>query len=185
MTTPILARSSAQRRAGAKLIGKDEDERLILVGLGEIRVTKNPQSVLTCLGLGSCIGVAAYDPQAKVAGMSHIVLPGDPVRNAEPSPKYALHSVPMLLKLLCSEGADPKRLVINLAGGARINLAGGAGGMLKIGESNLEATVRMLALSGLTPRNKDVGGNRGRTLKLYAGTGKVTVSTVGTPAREL
>ncbi|MSQ26438.1 MAG: hypothetical protein EXR49_09305 [Dehalococcoidia bacterium] len=91
------------------------DERSIVVGLGEIQVTQDPEAVLTCLGLGSCIGVAAYDPHAKVAGMSHIILPGDPIRNTEPSPKYALHSVPMLLKLLCKEGADPKRLVIKLA----------------------------------------------------------------------
>ena len=161
------------------------DERSIVVGLGEIKVTKNPETVLTCLGLGSCIGVAIYDPHNKVAGMSHIVLPGDPLRNPEPSAKYALYSIPMLLDLLIKQGADLKRLIIKLAGGAHMILTVGASNMFKIGESNLEATVRALTQTGLAPSNTDVGGNKGRTLKLYAGTGKVLVSTIGSPAREL
>ena len=46
-----------------------------MVGLGEVKTTQDSEKVLTCLGLGSCIGVGMYDPVAKVAGMAHIVLP--------------------------------------------------------------------------------------------------------------
>ena len=31
--------------------------------------------ILFTLGLGSCVGIALYDEQVKVAGLSHIMLP--------------------------------------------------------------------------------------------------------------
>lgn len=31
--------------------------------------------VLSCLGLGSCVGVVVYDPVKKIAGMAHVMLP--------------------------------------------------------------------------------------------------------------
>ena len=47
----------------------------ISVGLGEVEVSKDPLVVLAAHGLGSCIGVLAYDPIAKVGGLAHILLP--------------------------------------------------------------------------------------------------------------
>ena len=51
------------------------NETMIMVGLGEVKASKDPDAVLACLGLGSCIAVAVYDPKAKVGGMAHVVLP--------------------------------------------------------------------------------------------------------------
>ena len=44
------------------------------VGIGEYRVAR-PPAVLVSLGLGSCVGVALYDPERKVGGLAHIMLP--------------------------------------------------------------------------------------------------------------
>ena len=43
----------------------------LVVGMADIQVVKGG-GVLSCLGLGSCIGLCALDPHAQVAGMVHI-----------------------------------------------------------------------------------------------------------------
>ena len=63
-------------------------DKTVVVGLAELQVSNNPGQILTCLGLGSCIGVAAYDPQAKVSGMVHVVLPSSDGKIDGLSPKF-------------------------------------------------------------------------------------------------
>ncbi len=156
----------------------------VVVGLGEIKVSKEPSAVLTCLGLGSCIGVSAFDSRSGVAGMAHIVLP-DGTGRQPASPKYANWSVPILMDEMKKLGASARSIVVNLAGGAQMSLAPGLGGVFNIGERNLEATLAALKNLGLRVSGNETGGNKGRTLKLYVGTGEVTVSTAGSPPKDL
>jgi chemotaxis protein CheD len=46
----------------------------VIIGMAELDVVKNPQSITT-LGLGSCVGVVLYDKVNKIGGMVHVVLP--------------------------------------------------------------------------------------------------------------
>ena len=41
-------------------------ENMIKVGMADLKVCKSPD-VLTTLGLGSCVGVALYDPVLRLA----------------------------------------------------------------------------------------------------------------------
>ena len=43
--------------------------RMIKVGMADLAVCKPPDN-LTTLGLGSCIGIALYDPSTKVTGLA-------------------------------------------------------------------------------------------------------------------
>ncbi len=52
---------------------KTQNKR-ILVGMGEFAVSHNPHT-LSCIGLGSCIGVALYDRISHMGGLAHIMLP--------------------------------------------------------------------------------------------------------------
>ena len=47
----------------------------ISIGLGEVKVSRDPGDVLVAYGLGSCLGIGFYDPIARAAGMLHAVLP--------------------------------------------------------------------------------------------------------------
>ena len=76
------------------------------VGLGEWHNSNDGSLVIAALGLGSCIGVAAYDPKVKVGGMLHVVLPdsgGGADRGAEA--KFADRGLPILLDDLYKMGA--------------------------------------------------------------------------------
>ena len=47
----------------------------VIVGIGDCKVSKQPDDVLITHALGSCIAVMIHDPVAKVAGLLHYMLP--------------------------------------------------------------------------------------------------------------
>ena len=47
----------------------------IIVGISDLKVSNNPEDALVTYALGSCIGVAVFDPKAKVGGLLHFMLP--------------------------------------------------------------------------------------------------------------
>lgn len=161
------------------------NETTIMVGLGDVMVSKDPDTVLACLGIGSCVAVSVYDPVTKVGGMAHVVLPKSHGRTGEESARYADIAVPLLFKKLRDSGAIQSRLLINLAGGAQMSLALGMGKAFKIGEDNVAAVHAALGALGLKPRAAEIGGNKGRTVRLYIDSGKATVASAGEESREL
>ncbi len=151
----------------------------VVVGLAELQVSNDPNQVLTCLGLGSCIGVAAYDPQAKVSGMVHVVLPSSDGKSDGTSPKFADTAIPTLVKEMEKLGASQKRMVIKIAGGAQMTLSVGAASLFKTGERNAEAVKEALASARIPIVASEIGGHKGRTLKLHVATGETTVGSAG------
>lgn len=156
------------------------------VGLGEIKVSADPAVTLVSYGLGSCVGLAAFDPVRRVAGMAHVVLPSSSLGRPGGGPgRFADTAVPALLAAMTELGAVVQRLQIKLAGGARMfQLSFGSGG-LDIGARNIEAVRAALATHGLPTLAEDLGGTVGRTLQVEVATGRVRVMTVGLRNREL
>jgi chemotaxis protein CheD len=153
----------------------------IKVGLGVLVATDEPGKGLSALGLGSCIGVAAYDPVAKVAGMVHVMLSDSTISSAPgPAGKYADTAIPALLDEMSRLGADPSRLVVKIAGGAQMFASGG--GNLNIGMRNAVAVRAALAAAKLRVKAADTGGTSGRTLELWVDDGRTTVRIAGKEA---
>ena len=142
-----------------------------------MQVSDDPSAVLTCLGLGSCIGLCMYDPTAHVAGMVHIVLPTSSKAQSTTAAKFADTAVPELVQRLVDLGAVKLRLWAKVAGGAQMSLSPGADSFFKTGERNAEATRSTLESLSIPLTAADVGGNRGRTVKFYVESGRVSVST--------
>ncbi|MGQ9653162.1 MAG: chemotaxis protein CheD [Thermodesulfobacteriota bacterium] len=46
-----------------------------VVGIAELQVSADPSETLVACSLGSCIGIAIYDPEVRVGGMLHFILP--------------------------------------------------------------------------------------------------------------
>jgi chemotaxis protein CheD len=157
----------------------------LAVGLGEIKISRNPQDVLVAYGLGSCVGIGMYDPQARVAGLLHAILPVHPNGSTEWSPKYVDSGVQELLEKLAKVGAMPGRLVVRLAGGANMLVAPGFSQVLNIGSRNIEAAQAVLAAANLKIAGQDVGGHAGRTVRLYVADGRMTARLVGSQERDL
>lgn len=162
------------------------DQRRISVGIGQLAVSNDPGEVLVAYGLGSCIGVSAFDPSARVGGLVHVLLPasdGRPFDAREPG-RFADTGIDSLIRTLADMGALKRRLVVKIAGGAAVLGAANAQ-KFKIGERNAEAIRERLKLHGLIPAAADIGGARGRTLEVSIATGRTFVRTAASPAIEL
>jgi chemotaxis protein CheD len=156
------------------------------VGIGQLAITSDPEEVLVAYGLGSCIGVTAYDPVACVGGMVHVLLPdsgGKAVDKKEPA-RFADTGVPLLLAQLASAGAVASRLIVKVAGGAAV-LGTANAEKFKIGDRNAEAIKEQLSRHGLSVAAHDLGGVKGRTLEFHVASGETLVRTAASAAAAL
>jgi chemotaxis protein CheD len=158
-------------------------EEMVVVGLGEMQVSDDPKMVLACLGLGSCIGVSAYDPVARVGAMVHVVLPhGNNVDCGKSPTKYANTALPAMVNAMVRKGALKSRIVLKIAGGAKIIHTIPAGSILDVGDRNITAVKNAVAENKLSIKAEDIRGTLGRSMWLSIDTGvtrsRTTASTV-------
>lgn len=160
---------------------------MVAVGIGEFRASKNPQELLVAYGLGSCVGIAVYDPETGVGGLAHVMLPNSAeALSQRPLGKFADLAVPMLLEEIAKLGGRPRRLAGKIAGGAQMLAAAGLStNGFNIGERNVQAVKAALDRHGIPLLRADTGGSRGRTMALHVATGKTTVRVVGEKEIEL
>lgn len=163
-----------------------KNEVVVVVGLGEIQVSNDPNYVLSCLGLGSCIGISAYDPVARVGAMVHVVLPHCNVPASEKTPaKFANTALPCMLKEMEKKGAVKKRIILKIAGGAKIISTIPAKSLLDIGERNCEAIKIAIAEYKYDLKAENLRGTLGRSMWLYIDSGITKVRTTSSPIVEL
>ena len=158
---------------------------LIVVGLADCQVSDNRNHVLATYALGSCIAVAIHDRVAGVGGLLHFMLPESSIDRckAKSSPfMFADTGIPMLFRSLLERGAEKRRLVVQVAGGARMMQEHDA---LDIGKRNYLAVRRILWKAGVLIDREVVGGTVFRTLRLEVGSGKVWIREAGGGEREM
>ncbi|MBI5282222.1 MAG: chemotaxis protein CheD [Candidatus Solibacter usitatus] len=158
----------------------------LVVGVGDCRVTGDPDAELVTYALGSCIAVAIWDPLSKVSGMLHFMLPDSGVdrqTNGRNHPyRYADTGTPLLFQAAYRQGADKRRLVVRLAGGAAVV---NDNGVFSIGKRNYAALRKILWKAGVLIHGEDIGGSVSRTIRLEASSGRLLVRAPGQPEREL
>lgn len=150
----------------------------IPVRLGEVKVGTD-KNVLLAVGLGSCVGVALYDPRARVAGLAHVMLPHPASsRRTTPPGRFASTAVEYLIDHMLVTGAERRRIYARLIGGAAMfeELLAEEGPAL--GARNVEAARAALALANIPIKAEEVGGNYGRTVHFYAEDGRIVITSV-------
>ncbi len=151
---------------------------LIRVGMADYKVGKAPATVIS-YGLGSCIGISLYDPQQKVGGLLHIMLPDSTQARGSDNPaKFADTGLPLMLKDVLALGASKTRLVAKIAGGAQMFAFANATDVMRVGARNAEAAKKMLKDLGIKLIAEDTGGTYGRTVSINLDNGDYIVKTV-------
>lgn len=151
----------------------------IKVAMADLKVAKAPDS-LTTLGLGSCIGLTLYDPVSKVGGLVHYMLPDSTkLRNNSNVAKFGDTGIQELYNKMLNAGANPKRLVAKIAGGAKMFEIANDSPVGNVGERNSEMAKIMLRKLGIPLKASDVGLNYGRTVVLDCDTGDYLIKSVG------
>ena len=152
------------------------DERIV-VGIGELGVSNNPTTTLSLYGLGSCVGIAAYDPIAKAGGLIHIMLPCSAIdrkKAAEQPAMFADTGLPLLFETLGGLPTDRNRLRFLVAGGAAILRAPDD---FNLGVINARAALEYLKQHNPPVCHTEIGGTANRTLHFAVGTGMLTLRT--------
>ena len=135
---------------------------------------------LVTLGLGSCVAIMLYDKDAKVGAMAHVLLPSRSLaRDASNPAKFPETAVPLLLQRMAQLGADPRRIVAKLAGGASMFAALMTPGTIQMGERNVVASRNALRDAAVPIAGEAVGGAQGRSVRFHLADGRVEIRTVG------
>ena len=154
-------------------------EHKVVVGIAEMAVSNNQDVTLTTYSLGSCLGIALYDPVVKAGGLLHLMLPDssiDPLKAAKQSAMFVDTGVPALFRATYQLRAEKHRMLIAVAGGAQIM---DDSGFFNIGFRNYDALARLLDEHGLHIHAEHIGGLVNRTMYLNLATGEVRLKISG------
>ncbi|EKO39387.1 MAG: chemotaxis protein (stimulates methylation of MCP protein) [Solidesulfovibrio magneticus str. Maddingley MBC34] len=150
----------------------------IVVNISDMKVTNRARDILVTHALGSCLGLAAYDPVAGVAGLIHCLLPlardnKVPVKNPF---MYVNTGIPQMIRTMYGRGATRENLVLKAAGCGRMMHISN---QFDTGASNIAALKKLLQVNEMRLSAEDVGGTIPRTMRLFADTGRIVISSCG------
>ncbi len=151
----------------------------IIVDIADAKVSRDPDSVLVTYSLGSCVGVAVYDPEVRVGGLIHCMLPLSSVDKAKAEQRpfmFVDTGMTRFLKDLFDLGLTRARAIVKVAGCSRIL---DKNSLFRIGERNHAVLRKILWKNGLMIKAEDVGGEVSRTVRLEIGAGRCTVRSGG------
>jgi chemotaxis protein CheD len=157
----------------------------IKVGIADLNLVLDPGIIMT-IGLGSCIGIALYDKTLKVAGLAHIMLPDSTQFKSNTNPmKFADLAIPILIEKMEKQGCKKRNLIAKIAGGASMFNFSDKSIISDIGKRNGDAVKKTLKDEDIPIIAEEIGGNKGRTMMIYASNGKVILKVVGHEIIEL
>lgn len=147
--------------------------------MGEMAVAMNDGLLRTLLG--SCIGLALYDPRRKVGGLAHVVLPQSRGKTELPA-KFVDTAIPALVQDMEKLAGSRLKLRAKLAGGANMFPTTSA---KTIGAQNIEAVEYLLRELQIPIIARHLGGEQGRRMSFDTHTGAVLIEIAGASTIEL
>lgn len=148
----------------------------VRIDVGDLCASNDTSQTLLTYALGSCLGVAIYEPLARVGGLAHIQLPNcrQTHQYAEGVWSYADRALPELFQRVYALGAMKGNLRICLVGGASVL---DPNNVFQIGRKNYLMVKNLLWRNGYFVAAEAVGGADWRTMRLEIATGRVEVQT--------
>lgn len=157
----------------------------IVVDIADMKIASGDDNDIVTYALGSCIGVAIYDPVSKVGGMLHYMLPEaslNPEKARDNPYMFADTGIPLLFRAAYQAGAVRNRLIIRLAGGANVM---DQSNFFSIGKRNYLAARKLFFKNNLLVSSELVGGMTGKTMRLRLKDGQTEIKLPGGETRLL
>lgn len=152
----------------------------LVVGVADMAVGGHQDGRIITYALGSCIGLSAYDPVARIGGLLHFMLPQPGQVCDDAAAKqfmYATTGIPMMFRRMTERGASQSRCVLTAAGGAEILERATK---MAIGSRNRTMMRKVLWKMSLRLAAEDCGGSIARTMSIDLADGAVSVRERGT-----
>jgi chemotaxis protein CheD len=149
---------------------------MVKVFPGEYFVTSKQDEVLVTV-LGSCVAACIRDPQRRIGGMNHFMLPHSKGGNwggDMQSTRFGNFAMEKLINELMKAGCSRSSLEIKVFGGGNVTDTQNA-----IGTENCRFIMRYLESEGLRCSVQDLGGLLPRRIHYYPETGRVIRRLLG------
>lgn len=140
----------------------------------------SPEPYIVTTVLGSCVSICLWDPDLKIGGVNHYMLP---LWNGEglPSPRYGNIAITKLIDRILKLGARKSKLKAKVFGGASFYQGTS---VINISERNIDLATHMLKEAGITVVAVDTGGDRGRKIIFNSQTGMVKLKRLSRVIQE-
>jgi chemotaxis protein CheD len=152
----------------------------ITVDMAGLQVSKDPSSILVTYALGSCIAIILYEPNLRVGGMLHYMLPLSKTSPEKAKTKPAMFGdtgIPLLFESMYKLGCTKGNLIVKVAGGAKL---WDDKGTFDIGKRNYTVMRKLFWKNNVMVSSEDVGGSKSRTARLFLESGEVLIRSKGT-----
>lgn len=149
----------------------------IKVGISDYKISEPPDHLVT-IGLGSCVGIALYEPTTKVGALIHIMLPESKgFKDTSKWEKFADLAIPKVAEQLY-EQTGKKKLIAKIAGGSSMFSFGSKPDSLQIGKRNILSVKEKLKEMNIPILGDHTGGEMGRSMFVDLETFEVKVRMV-------
>lgn len=148
----------------------------LIVGISDCKFSDDSKATILTYALGSCVGVALYDPVSKVGGLCHVMLPKSRLETSENPYMFADTGVLALAREVVRIGGRKDRLTAKIAGGANMLVCSP---LLDVGRKNSEVVLQTLKDLGIAVIGRSLGGVLGRSMYLHLESGRVSIRMLG------
>lgn len=144
-------------------------KEIIDVNTGQVRLGRG-EVILRSLAIGSCIAVAAYDSEARIGAMAHIMLPGSAPEKSSERTKYAANAIDEMIGLMLEAKSRNGNVEVCLVG---------AGNVLQkeddtICVANMQSITRLLDERNIPIRATVLGGTERKSMFFDVESGNVS-----------
>jgi len=157
---------------------RDVDVKQVTIYIGEVLATGEPTIIKTLLG--SCVAVCLWDPQTRVGGMNHFLLPYALNGVQNDAARFGVHAMDLLICEMLKAGADRRRLRAKIFGGAHVlSLPEDEDG---IPSQNIAFAIDFVRNDGFKLTGEDLGGYQPRRVHFQTDTGRAFVQRIASAA---
>ena len=150
----------------------------ITLHVGGVHASAEPTMIRTLLG--SCVAVCLWDERVRVGGMNHFLLPeGRPDGPRDEATRFGAHAMDCLVGEMLKLGADPRRMVAKVFGGASVLALGGSAA--GVPQANVAFVRAYLTRERVPVAANSIGGTLPRQIRFFTETGKALVRRVVGP----
>lgn len=148
----------------------DSQKRMEVIHIGEYVASREPMVVTTFLG--SCVAVCLFDPENKIGGMNHILVPGKAsFRDFNVEARYGINAMELLINALMKLGASRPGLKAKVFGGAQVIPSDTV--RETMGRKNADFVLEFLGTENIAVVCKDLGGLESRRIFFHTDTAQV------------
>ncbi len=150
----------------------------LIAAVGDMKVGHKGDKIIT-YALGSCLGLVVHDPEAKVGGILHAMLPLSKINRekAKSNPfMFVDTGVQEMIRTLYEMGGAKSRFVVKAVGCASPL---GKEEMFKIGERNHIILQKLLWKNNILIDNEAIGGSNSRSIFFNVSTGVTIIKCRG------